>query len=792
MLGREKRIHLIWTQAQDELAASIMELVEREFGPLRTSTNRFATFDSEAAIHATSAIVLCEDTAIDDPLWQEHVRDLPDGVRIIPIGSFRFADVNRSDEVPAKVSDIQCLRIDEHLFDHLKDSLTTSSDFYELQNTVSIAATAWEAYDRDEDMLMPGFLATSRALKTVRKKMQSESDELYREQLATMERFLSASRKRNVALLKRARLPIALGCFCVVVAILGIGPLLSIMPAERQADASLTVLEQRTSAQDASVRALHTADGLTNPYVADFAKLELYNEFVDDMGMAWPNTPIGYLLPADDDIMLGDTSRFVRIGEDDGSITTWDTHSGEETASDPVADTGILACEASLDGALEVVVDYEGGVYARLDGGPWLRSDEPCEIDGLSKSRIAISESDDRFAVFNDSGVALYAIEDATLGPLFAETFQTLRAVDLGEGATWTAYIEENGDFLARTYDGSSPLGDEPIPVHPLSSCSLDTLNGQLAIADESGRVIIRRSDGTLRELSFELQEPMFLDFLDGRFLACNDLNSGTHIYDIEHDVELGTCLENATFVSRLKAQGTTIAAFSLGSFYTQDIEELLPLQQVDIDLESVFSGIDDSGSGDLIRGIAIEAGNLPIIRLNVNGRSESKILSASASCLSDVSQPNLDLDGTLLVNTTLSPQIGFEGDITLAKVTRELPTGEEAIAIGTSQGEYREFLIAADGTVSLAAKKDLPCRSAVRSVVFDGDAACYIVDDDGQAWKVRLGIPPADTSGMLSQIGEKLTEQPDDLSLAFVSDEALESAGIHVPEWYDLLEQEL
>ena len=100
-------------------------------------------FTALREIAADSAVVFLSDEAAANQGWQQHVRALPENIRLIPVGTFVSADFSDPGVVPPRIEEINFIRTDERMRENILDSLTTDPSFYSMKNHLMVRYYSW-------------------------------------------------------------------------------------------------------------------------------------------------------------------------------------------------------------------------------------------------------------------------------------------------------------------------------------------------------------------------------------------------------------------------------------------------------------------------------------------------------------------------------------------------------------------------------------------------------------------------------------------------------------------------
>ena len=151
-------------------------------------------FTALREIAADSVIVFVSDAATANRDWFNYVNNVSDKKRIIPVGAIEAVDYNDPEVLPARIEEINFIRLDENLKANIMDSLTTDPDFYALKNHLLLKCKRWGA-TRDEGNLLTDTGRIKAYAATAAKKLGEETDQNLRTQLNEIISYLEESRR---------------------------------------------------------------------------------------------------------------------------------------------------------------------------------------------------------------------------------------------------------------------------------------------------------------------------------------------------------------------------------------------------------------------------------------------------------------------------------------------------------------------------------------------------------------------------------------------------------------------
>lgn len=149
------------------------------------------TFEtSNRAYSQDSAIVVVTDEAVDDRLWQEHVRTLTPGIRLIPVGMTENVNYDDPSVMPPELSEVNFIPLDDNTLLFIKDSLTTPPGLYELTTLINDQMKHWDGTD---SALLDNVKFIKDARIKINVRLDYEQDPVLLDRLHQMESFLKKS-----------------------------------------------------------------------------------------------------------------------------------------------------------------------------------------------------------------------------------------------------------------------------------------------------------------------------------------------------------------------------------------------------------------------------------------------------------------------------------------------------------------------------------------------------------------------------------------------------------------------
>ncbi len=559
-------------------------------------------FTALREIAADSAVIFLSDEAAANQGWQQHVRALPENIRLIPVGTFVSADFSDPGVVPPRIEEINFIRTDERMRENILDSLTTDPSFYSMKNHLMVRYYSWSitaggtgagagssaagstgagagkpAGGRGKKRVPMGYegnLLTDR--KEIRRyreaflrKASGEEDPYLKKQLEGILDYLDVSDRYARRLLLAAILRwTGRGVLFSLVAGIFVLFYRFLVPYYRRASYANIALSVDSGASDTIENAVRMTEALTNPFTNTASRKTAYEQLVRSLDKVWPNTPAAKY-SADRELTaaaIPGGDRYLLAGTSDGRILTLDTWTGKTVREEKLtAGAGIAAIAVSPDalgkgpgggsgtGAAGSTEEVNGPVIAALDleGGIWL-----CGGDQASWTKAgAVSEVRPPDASVSLRGSCLVIRDRETAerflvvgdsltaaGIIRPENTRILAAEVLPDG---TAFLAEVKDHKLQTalWDGERlTVTEREITLSETAVC--DLREGELILTDQDGQVW-RVSSGGEERTGLLLPQPLALKFADGGTAVYHERNMGTGLYDLDESFDYGDVLSD-------------------------------------------------------------------------------------------------------------------------------------------------------------------------------------------------------------------------------------------------------
>ena len=739
-----ENIQIVYAESESGIAQSIRDfLLEKLHGG--------------QAPQAT-AIVLVSDKATEDDDWQSDVRALPSGVRLIPAGQTINADYSNPEVIPPTVEELNFIRIDDDLYANIWESIIVDADFYNVRTNVLVNMDAWIISEESDAFLLDGYREARKSLRVVRQKLQSETDENSRDQLARMETYLEASRKKALrglfATARQRTLVVALLALLIGLIITAV-TILGYMQRAINEMALLGVEHTEANAFENSVRLL---DGVSTPLDDSNTRYYFWEELVEYLDISWCTTPIGmnYKHKLTDAQLLDD--RYILTATDHGHMLVWDTYNGTIEEDNTLSGvSGLRALHLDAENGIEIVVTTDNKVLFGIDG-QWMSNDYAYPF--AEDSAIEILTDENRVLIYDAHNVYTYErTADGGIRPATYITKDTMPyegytihgAVLTSEGHAVAFDAGDEMYFRIYTSDGETGYYME---VAPLSTCNAAVREGQFIFSDADGNLMLFEAESIeCNPIGLELPDPRIICFVDETTIAYYDGVLGTHLYDFKQHIDLGSIFSTFSGVDELASNGTTVMCHAGGLYTCQPIDTMLPVQEIDKDKVVACYDASIAQSDGLIDTIAIFTDHTVQIDCSQDGQSTSYILDGGhysnvGPALSDYWVLPEDA-----VTYTAEPMI-FDGHPTVVGI---IDNGN-GFVVGTEDGTFQEFVIRTNGSLAKHSAFQAPSHAAI-TAIYEMDDCYYLLDEAGNYWKARLAYPgtEGDSTLILDQINAKL-----------------------------------
>lgn len=771
------------------------------------------SFQAVREIAGDCAVIFISDTATGNQDWQHQVRDLPSGMRLIPVGRLKDVDYNDPEILPPSIGEINFIVWNEHSFSNILDSLITSPEFYHLKNHLMIRYNSW-IIAHYEGNLLTDRKQIAEYHKQIEKKLASEKDPEMRRQLEGLLEYLKAS-DIYTRKIKRRQIWRWTGRGILAAAVIAL--LLGIRFLSKyyhRATYTNLVVSINASDGEPSVNAIKMVESITNPFSADSAKQIAYARLVDLLDRVWEQNPIGinynYLL---NDYAIPEGDRYLWTADNNGNAILWDTWDGtvkerEQLSIDPLM-LIIVQTEEETEGEDLFVrvqnenaaaVDANGEVFLRRNGS-WSRTGTFCRLDPQNARGELLN---DRLLVWSRDGAELYEVQENSLVP--AGSLQADQIPDEGSGKTverlLQAVMQEDDTVLLAAsvegqlhllrWDGTGCYGDFPTGIE-VSELSQADLKGSLLVVSDTEGQVYRVQDQDVRKIPLVLRKPLALRIVNDETIVYHERNMGTGLYDMQYRFDYGDVLGMLTTVSEMKAGKEMLTALISYDCHSVSLKELLPVPAEEV-AETVVQERFDSAAAEaaekeaVIRSIRVTQNGLLHLVVSLKGEETDVVLDPAGI---------LENESGYQYNTAQEDLPDSWSEYDQEPYRRKavpqvvgllyVPPGENndtaysyALA-GMDDGTFAEIGIQKDTGVSVCTcLHQIPSRSPIVSIE-KTENGYLLTDKLGLVWRCRSGISTETEKGICEAVKEKLHTGVTANLLELVSPEIQQKLGLRV-----------
>jgi len=716
-------------------------------------------------IAENSVIVLISDEAVENSLWQEAVRMIKDEVRIIPVGLLEKSDYRNPEIVPSRIEEILFIQIDEHLMDNILDSLITDPGFYNIKNELLTMVGVWNMSGKSNLFLVSGLRQSRRSLKLMRAKLRDEDDPYLVVQLESIIGFLQCSFEFSIRLFfSDLWRNIKRGFWALLAVIIVVLLIFALPRLKRVSYASAVIAIDSRNDIPPDVAAIKLVEGLTNPFVPDSAKTQYYNSLIEYLDMNWSYAALGinykWVLNGSD---MTQEMEFIWTANGNGTIIKWNRKTGAVETLEKVSDNPLNDIAVTNDEEYFAVVDSEGFVFAKEKYGNWYRSEISIDIPFSRDVGIILSDDSKCIIVYNTNEMFVFSNEQQIcLEQQYA--YERVLSVEISNGYNLAAVVDD-GLLKCIEFDGSHIINEFNILSTFNDTCSAAMSDGKLLFADSSNQLMLwdKASPDCVKPVGIILSSPFFLAFVNDFCIVYHDRNTGTHVYDFEHQIDVGACLTALPGIIKLSAFKNQVFIHANGRVYSEDVGDMLPQSVIDNNKEhTVFQNQADYNDKGIIRDISIVNKYLIKLTLDNGDADETVVIDGANRYFVGAAQKDESLLDDIPWNSKHYPltPVHYTGHPTVVGL---LDDGKSFV-IGAVDGSFFELHYNGIDLI-VCSKRRIPSHSAVMAI-YQIDDCYYLLDADGLYWKARMGYQSTITiSGAVMAVKEKLhTAYADDL----------------------------
>lgn len=774
-------IYLIYTEEQYTEAEKILQFLTKEKKLTVNSRNKNCSIlNSDSRISEDAAIILISNAAVEDQAWQALVDEIAEDVRLVPVSSTRNKDYTHPEWIPPKIKEINYIRIDGNHFKNIWESLTTEKDFYIMKSMLLLNMNTWIFSKYSEDFLLTDQGKIKQYLLLFRQKLQMETHSYFQEELAAIIEYLKLSMQYSKRLRRRKIIDYAKRTGAVILAVIGLVMFFKLRNYTNRLAYTNSAVSIKTHGEIAPITAVKLVESITNPSVPDAIKGELYNTLSEQLNKNWHNTSVGtnYKWTLNDAQIALD-ERYIWSANENGNIAKWDTYTGKIIEQTNISSQPLLALAADEEESLFVAVDSEGYLYKKWKDSSWEKSPHNYDIPFDMKTDLACNGQKNWAVVAGADGKLLWFDLKSGFSLIWNGEADRIFCTELTDRGL-EMVVEKNGSLydLYILVDGT--VEETCIPINADKSCSMDILNGTVVMADSNFQIVMwDKTDPTaIHSTRMVLSRPLYLCFFNDQIIVYHDRNTGTHIYDLERSLDLGSILTDMPVVSSIAVSGNSVMAGTLQrtTYSIENIEPLLPLRQInECDICELYAEQSMTSDG-MIRQVSIE--NEYMIRVALHAEENDKILMIDGANRYDIGKSQRDeslvQEDSPNIFYYADKPVNFTGKPTITGITND----GRSLLIGSSDGSFSEITFSEPGDYLLGAQLQIPSHAAVISICQTSD--CYYLEDaTGTFWRVRIGYDSLTPEGAALAVKEKLHCAATEEIREAVSQKTLETLGV-------------
>lgn len=718
-----QNIEIIYTEAQKDIADSVAAFL---------SEKAAGTF-----MPVYSAVIIVSDEATRDIEWQEQVRILRPGTRLVPAGSIIDADYNDPDVVPPSIEELNFIRIDEDLNDNIWDSINLDEDFYQIRNDVLVSMNSWTVSNESEAFLMNDYRKVKKAIRAIRRKKSTETEERSLQQLSAMEEYLARCRKYSGRIHRRTVLrrtfTVLLAIFTAVITRATVQ---MIRELRRASFESKLLVTERTDASVAEDFIL-LSDGLANYVINGVTRGAFYSAMMDCLEYNWVTTPTGlnYKYKLYDPHFLKD-ERYISTLTSNRQVLIWDTWRGriDDVLSTAAEDLKLYYVDTE-NGVVTYVTGDNVIYFGDAETNQWLTNGVTYEFSGNTDIRALSAK--DQLILYDDRNMYYFSLDPVirlvsyTTESVMGDRAYEVQSVYLDdEGYTKTMLLDDG--FYMETVKPDGTRKGASAPIRPKEGCMSVAGKDVAVFSDEGGNIVVMSmSKMEYWYQGLRLPDPKFLALLSDDILAYCDGDLGCHLYDLVSEADLGTVLTGFDDIEYFGCGDHTMICYSGGAYHCQDISRMLPLDE--IDEGSALFVYDNTSPEDKGMVSSVVYTDERLLRMDLFRYTDQTTVGFAIDAGhvvyagSSLSDPVVFGEGVLHYQN--EPVKNAE-DFTVVGITED----GYSMVFGTSDGQFREIAFEGDLKYRDDSYLQIPSHSAVVAI-YEMEKCYYIKDADGRFW---------------------------------------------------------
>lgn len=776
-------IYLIYTNQQRADAEEILYyLIDEKKLTVSSNHKNYSIVQSDSRIAQDSAIILVSNAAVEDEEWQARVTGLSEEVRIIPVSSTRNADYTNPEQIPSKIKELNYIRMDGKHLENIWDSLITEKEYYMIKSMLLLNKSVWSFSKKSEDFLLTDSKTIKQYLSLFQEKLQMESNSYFYQELIEITDYLTASMEYSRRLLKRKIKDYIKRVITVLVVIACFVLFRALLDLRNRLTHTNIVISTGAYAEVAPINSIKLVDGITNPYISDEKRDELYQTLSEHLNMNWHNSDVGRNYKwALNDAQIASDERYIWSANGNGTIAKWDTYTGKIVEKTNISARPLSVIAVSEHEKLFVAIDCDGYIFRKANDGSWEKSPCPYDIPFYSGTDVVCNEEKNWVAVADVGGTLRWFDFQSGIDLIWEAQFDEIFCTEL-TGAGLEAAVSKNGALYDLNIRADGTVDEIDIPIDIDSSCSMDIRNGVIVMADSGFQIVTwsRVEPEIKRPTGIVLSRPLCLCFMNDQVIVYYDRNTGTHLYDLKRRLDLGSILERAAVVSSLSASQNTVMAHTLeGSKYlTENIQALLPLDQLNRnDVYAVYAEKAMSSDGR-IQQASIEHEYMIRVDLRLEERDVPVMIDSANRFYIGEAQRDQSLvqtDGSELFYYVDKP-VNFVGRPTVIGIAHD----GEVLLVGGSDGSFFELIFSETGSIIRGAQLQIPSHASI-TAIYQTAERYYLEDSTGTFWSIRIGYDSLTPEGAVAAVKEKLHCAATEDIRESVSEETLDALDVAI-----------
>ena len=745
----------------------------------------YAVIEAGKNITCDSTIVFVTDDIGSDDKWNLHVESLPDDKKIILASRIVGKGIRLSEIIPAKIRKINTVKLLDDNLDELWDVLSSDKDYYSVISALYSMVEGWMASGRSELKLLHNIPLTMKYKKYLKNSSRNEKRPYFKQRTEEINEYLNVSlTDEGIHLIKRTLHSLPVIALLLFVSIFIIAQIYGVPKYLRITRNAAAICGDEFDTLQSPVQVLKAVEVIRNPMINASLKEEAYQRYNYLMCDNWPNTVIGGEYKyAQNDVCICSDDRYFFTASGNGCCLKWDTYNGSIVKKDKVSNNPLYVLDILNDEQNIITVDEAGNAFY-LSDGKWISSESIITEFGYA---IDVSLAKNRACVLTiDNSIVMLGIENGQIFFVNAFSFDDVYGIRQNDDHALFVVSDDGTDKIIKV-DANGEITDSYSPGYEIDkTCNVDFKQDKVLFVNSTGNVFIfDAADKSTETLPTVITQPIIISFINDTAIYYCDRNKGNCLYDYVHGIDLGSFLPEAGFVTSAACGGNTVAVMSSGFIFSENVEDLIPKENIDlshavesfngtasdskgfiknaeiVDDKYIFADIDD-GAGNAFTYL-VDGGHYYLYTSPVQ-RSES---SRADQLQFLYSQPSA---------------VVFTGAPTIVGV---LENGETMV-IGASDGSFCEMVTTGDNIVNVT-KMQVPSGSPVVCVYLMDNDCFYVEDADGLFWKARYGsIGVSSYEVMYTEIRNKLHYAMYDDIKNTVTDYVLKSVGVEYVPGHD------